>query len=153
MIDGLKLTMTGEDLRQLLAERSEVHRKRAARWKHEMTRTSEDQTEEAPLLPEHMCEFEADREEWRADMFDFLCEHLEPMEVYRLGQADLEFGELLPEKPGDVEQVEYEERNRVGFELERLSRRVCLAPEIWHITNPDATERDAVSEGGPAVEQ
>jgi len=150
MIDGLKVTMTGEDLRQLLADRAEVHRTRAARWKHEMTRTPEDQTEEAPLLPEHMCEFEAGREEWRADVFDFLCEHVEPAEVYRLGQADLEFGELLPEKPGDLEQQEYEERNRVGFELERLSRRACLAPEIWHVTNPAAPERGSISDTGHA---
>ena len=141
MIDGLKLTMTGEDLRRLLARRAEVHRQRAERWTREMTRTPEDETEEAPLFPDHMCEFEADREEWRADVLEFLGEHLEPLEVYRLGQADLEFGELVPEKPGAVEQEEYEERTRIGFELGRIGKRVCLAPEIIQIVNPDAKER------------
>jgi hypothetical protein len=43
-------------------------------------------------------------------------------EVYRLGERDLQFGELLPRKPGGVEQEEYEERNRVGFALERLTK-------------------------------
>jgi hypothetical protein len=59
---------------------------------------------------------------------------------------------LLPEKPGDLEQEEYEERNRVGFELERLSRRVCLAPEIWHVTNPAAPERGSISDSRHAGE-
>jgi len=40
-----------------------------------------------------------------------------------LSEADLAFGELLPEKPGSIEQEEYEERTRVGFHLERLTRR------------------------------
>jgi hypothetical protein len=38
-----------------------------------------------------------------------------------LGEADLQFSELLPEKPGWLEQEEYEERTSVGFHLERLS--------------------------------
>jgi hypothetical protein len=138
MIEGLRITITGEELRHLLAEREEQHRLSAERWKAEMLRTPQDQTEEAPLLPEHMCENEAGREEWRADVLEFLREHLEPLEVYRLGQADLEFGELLPSKPGMLEQQEYEERTNVGFQLGRLAKRVCLAPEIICITNPDA---------------
>jgi hypothetical protein len=32
------------------------------------------------------------------------------------------FGELLPEKPGWLEEEEYEERTGVGFHLERLTR-------------------------------
>jgi hypothetical protein len=38
------------------------------------------------------------------------------------GEADLAFGELLPEKPGWLEQEEYEERTSVGFHLERLTK-------------------------------
>src|SRR5262245_35939294 len=126
MIDGLKLTMTGEELRKLLHERAEAHRAHAARWDHEAERTPDTQTETDPLLPEHMCEYEAERHEWRADVLDFLREHLEPLEIYRLSEADLAFGELLPQAPGSVEQVEYEERTRVGFELGRLAKRVCF---------------------------
>jgi len=140
MIDGLRLTITGEELRCLLEERAQTHRDAAARWRHEMERTAEDQTEDAPLLPEHMCEFEADRQEWRAEVLEFLREHLEPSEVYRLGQADLEFGDLLPAKPGAVEQQEYEERTQVGFQLERLAKRARFGPEIVYVTNPDAPD-------------
>ena len=43
---------------------------------------------------------------------------------YRLGEADLVFGELLPEKPEWIDQEEYEERNRVGFQVERLTKRI-----------------------------
>jgi hypothetical protein len=41
-----------------------------------------------------------------------------------VGEADLAFGELLPEKPGWMEQDEYEERTGVAFHLERLTKRV-----------------------------
>lgn len=112
MIDGLKLTMTGEQLRKLLRERAEAHRASAAQWDHEAKRTPEEQTEEEPLLPEHMCENEAERHEWRAEVLEFIREHLEPLEIYRLGESDLEFGELLPPTPDSVEQSEYEERTR-----------------------------------------
>ena len=36
----------------------------------------------------------------------------------------LAFGELLPPTPGWLEQAEYEERNSVGFRLERLAKKV-----------------------------
>ena len=44
--------------------------------------------------------------------------------MYRLSEADLAFGELLPEKPGWMEQEECEGRTAVGFQLERLVKRV-----------------------------
>lgn len=123
-IEGLKLTFLGEELRTLLEERQRVHEARAERWKHELTRTAEDQTEDAPLLPDQMCENEAEEEEWRAQVMAFIRDHVEPDETYRLGQADLEFGELLPEKPGWMQQEEYEERTGVAFHLERIARKL-----------------------------
>ena len=140
MIDGLKLTMTGEELRELLQKRANAHRAHAAHWNYEASRPAETQTEEEPLLPEHMCECEAERHEWRAEVLDFIREHLEPLEIYRLDESDVEFGELLPPAPGSVEQAEYEERTRVGFGLERIARRVRFGPEIIHITTSKAPE-------------
>jgi hypothetical protein len=102
MIEGLRLTIPGEDLRRLLAQRIADHRRCADRWKREQTRTEEDQTEERPLLPEHMCENEAERHEWRAKVLEFIRDRIESTEVYRVGEADLHFGELLPEKPGSL---------------------------------------------------
>jgi hypothetical protein len=75
-------------------------------------------------LPEHMCEHEAERHEWRADVLEFIRDRIESAEVYRLGEADLHFGELLPQKPGSVEQEEFEERTSVGFHLGRLAKAV-----------------------------
>ena len=137
MIDGLKLTMSGEELRELLAARVAEHRASADRWQREADRTIEEQTEEAPLLPEHMCEYEAERQEWRAEVLEFIGDHLEPLELYRLSESDLAFGELLPPKPAALEQDEYEERTRVGFGLERIAKRLSFSPEIVHVTNPD----------------
>jgi hypothetical protein len=67
---------------------------------------------------------EAERHEWRAAVLEFIRDRIESAEVYRLGETDLRFGELLPGKPGWLEQEEYEERTSVGFHLERLSKKV-----------------------------
>ena len=124
MIQGLQITIGGEELRGVLAERIQQHRRRADHWKRESERTPEEQTEELPLLPDHMCEHEATRYTWRADALEFIREHVDPSAMYLLGQADLVFGELLPPKPGSLEQEEYEERTGVAFHLERFTKRV-----------------------------
>jgi len=149
MINGLQLTIPGEEVRRLLEQRMEDHRQRADWWKREQARTPEEQTEDAPLMPEHICENEAERHEWRAAVLEFIRDRIESAEVYRLGEADLHFGELLPEKPGWLEQEEYEERTSVGFHLERLSKKVgavlprelaiCRAPVEC---NDDSENRD-----------
>ena len=77
MIDGLKLTFSGEQLRKLLEERIADHGRCAERWRREQSRTKEDETEDAPLLPEHMCEHEAQKHLWRADVLVFIREHIE----------------------------------------------------------------------------
>src|SRR5687767_3769138 len=124
MIEGLKLTFSGEELCTLLEARIDHHRVCADRWAHEKTRTPEDETEDAPLLPEHLCTNEAERHGWRADVLQFIHNHLEPAQTYRLCAADLEFGELLPSRPEWLAQDEYEERTRVGFALERMTKDV-----------------------------
>jgi hypothetical protein len=123
-IDGLKLTIDGEELRKALEQRIQDHRRRADRWQREQARTPEQQTEDEPLLPEEMCANEAERHAWRVDVLGFIRDHIEPATVYRLGEADLAFGEVLPEKPGWMKQEEYEERTSIGFHLDRLTRSV-----------------------------
>jgi hypothetical protein len=122
MIDGLKLTITGEELRSLLDRRIDSHDRSAERWKREQERTPDQQTDDEPLLPDHICANEAERHEWRAEVLEFLRDHVDVRETYRLGEGDLAFGELLPEKPEWLEQQEYEERTAVGFQLERLTK-------------------------------
>lgn len=124
MTDGLRLTVSGGELRKLLDERIDYHHHHADRWTHEKSRTSEDETDDAPLLPEHLCTNEAERHAWRAEVLQFIRDHVEPAETYRLSAADLEFGELLPSKPGWLEQDEYEERTGVRFMLERATKAV-----------------------------
>jgi hypothetical protein len=92
----------------------DAHRRRADWWKQEQARTPEEQTEDHPLLPGHICEHDAERHEWRADVLDFIRDHIDPARSYSLGERDLAFGELLPEKPGWIEQEEYEERTPRG---------------------------------------
>jgi hypothetical protein len=124
VIDGFKLTLTGTEIRELIAERIECHRASIQHWNRELARTPEEQTDEAPLLPAHMCENEAERHEWRIEVLEFMSDHIDTAATYRLADRDLEFGELLPEKPGWVAQDEYEERTGIRFNLERLAKAV-----------------------------
>jgi len=84
--------------------------------------SQQEQTDDEPLLPDHICENEAERHEWRANVLSFIRDHVDIKETYRLGADDLAFGELLPDKPGWLDQEEYEERTKVGFQLERLTK-------------------------------
>ena len=124
IIEGLRLTMPGDEIRRMLEERITVHRRRAARWKREQARTKADETEDSPLLPDHMCKNEEEEEEWLIDVLAFIRDHIDEGATYRLNEADLAFGELLPEKPEWMQQAEYEERTAIGFNLERLVREV-----------------------------
>lgn len=155
MIDGLKVTMTGDELRTILKARVEAHRANAVRWKRDAERPPNEQTEDTPLVPEHICDNKAGRHEWRAGVLEFLRDHLEPLEICRLGESDLAFGDVLPAKPFWLEQDGYEQQHagrfaleriarRGRFALERIAKRVCCAPEIFQITNPDfAQDREA----------
>jgi hypothetical protein len=120
-IDGLKLTIPGEELRTLLEQRIAHHQRCAENWKRAQARTPEQQTEEEPLLPEHMCANEAERHEWRVGVLGFIRDHIDSAAVYRLGVGDLAFGELLLEKPGWMEQEEYEQRTSIGFNVDTPS--------------------------------
>jgi hypothetical protein len=137
MIDGLKLTLTGEEIRNLIEQRAAEHRTLATHWNGEAARTLEEQTEDRPVLPEHMCENEAGRHEWRAEVLTFLRDHLDPCEIYRLSECDLEFAGLLPEPPEWLEQDDCEQRLRKGSDLGPYARRICDSPEIVEIVNPD----------------
>lgn len=126
-IDGLKLKFTGSELRELLERRMHYHERCAGRWKHEQTRTPDDQTEDAPLLPDHMCANEEERHDWRRDVLSFIRDHIDASKTYHLRDADLAFGELLPQKPGWMEQDEYEREISIGFNLERLTKEIGRA--------------------------
>lgn len=124
MIEGLKLTMTGEELRKRLDQRVKHHQSVVDHYMREAKREPDPSVEDDYVLPEHMCEFEQELHQWRAETLAYIREHIEGGEVYRLGPTDLEFGEILPEKPGIVEQDEFERENRVGFSMERIAKEI-----------------------------
>jgi hypothetical protein len=106
VVDGLKVTVDGVDLQDLLDKRIEAHRRRAEWWKGERVRTPGEQTEDNPGTPEHLCAIETERHEWRAHVLQFIRDRLDPVETYRLGEIDLLFGELLPDAPDGRERTE-----------------------------------------------
>lgn len=107
MIDGLKITIDGSELRTLLQERIDAYRCREEHWQ-KLASDEDEQEEDVVQMPKHICENEAERCAWRADVLGFIHDRLDPSEVYRLSHTDLELGELLPAKPRWLEQEEYE---------------------------------------------
>ena len=154
MIDGLKLTFSGVELQTLLDVRIQEHLRLAERWRREETRTEEDATEDAPLLPSHMCENEAERHAWRSSVLALIRDHVEAGETYRLDAAALEFGELLPAMPEWLAQEEYEKQTAVGFGLERLTKTVgrlaTTTSDLLH-SYPSAQRADGVPGGGNEI--
>jgi hypothetical protein len=128
MIEGLKLTMTGDELRKRLAERIGEHERLVAHYKREAKREPNPKDEYDFVLPEHMCEYEVELHNWRAEALGYIRDHVESGEVYRLSETDLTFGEILPEKPGLIEQEEYEREQRAGYSLERIAKEIGR----WH---------------------
>jgi len=96
MIDGFKLTMTGQELRKHLGERVGAYQRKAERLRKQLKEPDPD----CPL-PEEMLQNEIERAEDRAEGFEFLREHTVELEVYLLGKADLQFAEFLPEEEED----------------------------------------------------
>jgi hypothetical protein len=124
MIEGLKLTMTGDEVRKRLAERIKQHQELVAHYMKEAAREPDPEDDYDFVLPEHMCEYEQALHGWHVKALTYIREHIEGGEIYRLGPEDLAFGELLPEKPGMVTQEEYEREQRVGFALERIAKAI-----------------------------
>ena len=131
MVDGLKLTLTGEELRRLIEVRAEEHRAKAERWEREGERAG-DRIADVEF-PQHVCDNEAERHEWRAEVLTFIRDHVDPSEIYRLAEADLDFAELLPPAPAWVEDEE---------EVEPFARRIFDSPEVVQVMNPFATGAD-----------
>jgi hypothetical protein len=155
MIDGLKLTMTGQELRKRLDERVKEHERQAAGYKAEAKREPDPDDENDFGLPEHMCEFEQEFHGWRAKALAYIREHVEGGEVYRLDPADLAFGEILPDKPGIVEQADYEREQRIGFSLERIAKEIGRSRfdpfNLADLQLPTATGRDPAARHKPAA--
>jgi hypothetical protein len=105
VIDGLKLTLSGSELRALLADAAKARLRLADHWKKEAARSPDDKKAAGKSrLPDRICEKEAERQEWRAEMLTFLKNHVDASATYWLGRDDLDFGDLVPEEPDWLEE-------------------------------------------------
>lgn len=133
--------MTGRELRARLEERITHHERRAQWYKAEAKREPGEEND-GLVLPEHMCEYESERHEWRAEVLAYIREHIEEAEIYRLDEADLAFGEILPEAPGSVQQEQYERETSVGFNLQRLTKEIGGLSSLSYALASRAEHRD-----------
>ena len=103
-----------------------------------------------PCFVKPISEHEARRHQWHADVLTFIRDQIEPGETYRLGAADVEFAELLPEKPDVVAQAEDEECHELSTYLRQLARSVeahsCVCTQ-----DPDFKATTVEKEGGPEI--
>ena len=95
MIDGLKLTMTGEGLIDMLNTRIRVHHTRA----RDNARLLKDDTAAGvETVPESVLEREIDQSTDRIEALTLIRNHIVADEVYLLGEFDLRFADLLPDE-------------------------------------------------------
>lgn len=99
MIDGLKLTMRGDAVRDRVAEKIARLERAAESRREDLKMEPKDQTDDHPWLPEHIVENVIEELEERIAALTLIRDHLVPDEIYLLDQADLQFAELLPPPP------------------------------------------------------
>jgi hypothetical protein len=97
VIEGLKLTMTGTQLRSSLTERVRWHQGEMDRMSAQLT--THRALVEAPYA-DRVLEDEISRAQRRIDVLSFIRDYIVADEVYRLGEFDLRFADLLPDDDG-----------------------------------------------------
>ncbi len=108
MIDGLKLTMTGGQLRANLEERMRWHQHQIDRMSTEsMTR---DRVLAEGDAPDSEFASEIRRAEQRIHVLSFIGDYIVADEVYRLGEFDLRFADLLPDEDWDCDDLDLGDR-------------------------------------------
>lgn len=95
MIDGLKLTMTGVELRIKLEERIDWHRCEVHRNNKDLKNPNREQNGVA--WPDSVLEGEIARSERQIEVLTLIRDYIVADEVYRLGEFDLRFADLLPD--------------------------------------------------------
>jgi len=94
MIDGLKLTMSGAGLIEMLNTRIRVHHTRA----RDNARLLKDHAAGGGKnMPESVLEREIDQSTDRIEALTLIRNHIVADEVYLLGEFDLRFADLLPD--------------------------------------------------------
>lgn len=97
MIEGLKLTMTGVQLRTNLEGRIDWHQGEIRR----MTKQLQAQAagiQDALEFPSQILEYEIERTKRQIEVLSFIRAYIVADEMYRLGEFDLRFADLLPEE-------------------------------------------------------
>jgi hypothetical protein len=94
VIDGLKVTMSGEELKGKLDERIESHARQAAHWARQLEASG---SEDEVAMPARLLERQIERAHNQVETLTFLRDHIVGEETYRLGEYDLRFADLLPD--------------------------------------------------------
>lgn len=102
MIDGLKLKMSGKELKQLLTARIAYHNGELERFRAELARSSKEHSAEHPLLSPSQCREEMARHSQRSAGLMLILRYLSANEVYLLNETDLRSADLWPEHEANI---------------------------------------------------
>jgi hypothetical protein len=97
VIDGLKLTMTGGQLRSQLGERIRWHQTEMDRMAEQLQ--AHRSLVEGPYV-DRLLEDEISQARRRIDVLTLIRDYIVADEVYLLGEFDLRFADLLPDDDG-----------------------------------------------------
>lgn len=100
MIDGLKLTFSGAELRRRLDEKIRWHEERREEFARAIM-PSEAADAMAGQLPGHVIEHMRDEHDSRAAVLTLIRDHVLEGETYRLGEGDLVLAEMIPRPEDD----------------------------------------------------
>lgn len=106
MIEGLKVTIAGQKLHELLLDRSEHHQKRAGDYKRQIESIQIDSQDAQAFAvssmrdPRQELKQHLDKHENIASELKFLATHLDQTEVYLLGDDDLQRLGVLKSRHG-----------------------------------------------------
>lgn len=119
MIDGLKLTMSGGELQAKLTERIEAHARHAARCAAEARAAGS-----GGERPDEGVAREVEYAHAQIETLTLIRDYVIAGEVYRLGEFDLRFADLLPE----FEWMDYEGPPRAPGAANPTLPGLALAP-------------------------
>ena len=138
MVTGIRVEITGEEIRTALDHRIDVERQRAERWKYEAARPLESHTIDKPVIPTHICMNSERRSLWRAERLVAIRERIRASEVYLINRRELEFLRLLPPKPALVGPNDIDDEVPEGFIVERVE--TGTGPDVTCIRNTRAVQ-------------
>lgn len=99
MVEGLRISVKGKRVKAAIAKRIKRLEAAISRYRDDLKMDPKDQTDERPLLPDHMLENMIEEREDEIAALAMFRDNLVDAEVYLLAKQDMEFAHMIPPPP------------------------------------------------------